>query len=1320
MSSRQLQLYNIILLCLLLAACGNSGGGGASSSSGVNGDISVTSLLTPGTNLSITVNDPDLNQDISAAENVTVTVVNNGSSENEEVLLTETGPDTGIFNGSLATSSGSAGVSNDGIMNVEPGDTLIVTYQDILTASGSAGITTASSNVIASTFSMIPESLTPGTSLTITINDPDLNISASSSEAFTIVVTNVSTSETESVSLTETGPDTGIFSNTLITAYGTTADGNNNGILKVFAGNTIRSTYQDAHTASGGAATYTVSSVVVGGTNGTLTMAPANLIPGSDLTVSINDADLNTDPASVDSVSVNVTNNTTAENEIVLLTETGANTGIFSGTVSTVLDSAGPDNDGTINVQVGNTLTALYDDTVSSTGAPATRTSMVIVINSPPVAMNDSFTVVEDSTTILNVLDDNGNGVDSDADNDTLTIISTGPASNGGSITVNGNKTALIYTPVLNVSDVIETFSYTISDGNGNTGTAIVSAAITPVNDIPVAMDDSFTIAEDTGTTLNVLADNGNGADSDVEDINLTIISVGSPDQGGNAIINGSQTAIDYFPAVNFFGTETFTYTISDSNGATDTATVTVTVTPVDDSPVAVDDTFDVERSSTNNTLSVLTNDIDVDVFDIFTITDAGTPDKGGNVVIDGSQTALTYTPVAGFIGTETFNYTITDGHGGSSTGTITVHVAITEDFSGSMANWSVVNESDKTANWSTTAVSGELHQLNGVESISTFISSYHIGTYAYYNPGLGLTNYRFSVNATFLGNNLKNDIGVMFRYQNNNNYYRLSMNTRYGFTRLEKKVGGIFIPLAVNAIGYNPGQLLTFTVDLNGSLIQVMVNGNPLFAVNDSDLTSGTVALYTQGNTSFDNVLIQAPSSSSTITIASPVAQTVNTGSSLTASAIATNVPTGGGVEFLLDGSTSIMDTTFPYSATYSGISKGDHTIDAIVRNAGNAEITRDTNSLTGMRGDYYIAIGDSITNGEGDFYSADNETSRILGVQGYEANLGEQLENTQAKPVMVYNEGIGGDESADAAFSRIDSILDRHVGSNKALVMLGTNDALANIPPGTGCSGAACNGTFKGNMQSLINTLNAAGKTVYVAKVPPVFGGGSPPPYSNPSTATKNTNYVQPYNGIIDNDLTGAQPAHPDFYGYFLGAGQNRFSLFANVWHPNSLGHAVMASLWHNTLNPGSPVALPFVLDNLVPSTTTPYVKQNLIETGDNYYVDENYTINAIPAVLDNGVWIMTNNAATGNTSSSYITFSTDRDVTVYIAYDADATALPNWMSSYTNTGLTVGTTNSFSPTLDLYSHFYNAGPITLGGNLATGASGANSNYIVIVVPI
>jgi hypothetical protein len=77
-------------------------------------------------------------------------------------------------------------------------------------------------------------------------------------------------------------------------------------------------------------------------------------------------------------------------------------------------------------------------------------------------------------------------------------------------------------------------------------------------------------------------------------------------------------------------------------------------------------------------------------------------------------------------------------------------------------------------------------------------------------------------------------------------------------------------------------------------------------------------------------------------------------------------------------------------------------------------------------------------------------------------------------------------------------------------------------------------------------------------------------------------------------------------------------------------------------------------------------------------------------------------------------------DRPVTVYVAYDGDAgVTAPDWLTTnYTNTGLTIQTTDPSSPILKVYSRSVAAGAVSLGGNLATGASGANSNYLVIVV--
>lgn len=950
-------------------------------------------------------------------------------------------------------------------------------------------------------------------------------------------------------------------------------------------------------------------------------------------------------------------------------------------------------------------------------GQTDTATVIILItpVNDAPVAANDAFVVAEDSTTTLSVLADNGHGADSDVDGDTLTIIGVSRASQGGNLSLTSNQSALFYTPAANFFGT-ETFTYTIGDGQGGSDTATVTVTVTPVNDDPVAADDAFTVAEDSTTVLSVLADNGNGADTDIEGDPFAITAVGAPSQGGNAAINGAGNGLIYTPAANFFGVETFSYTISDGQGGVDSAVVTMTVTAVNDAPVAQDDAFSVTMNSSSNVLAVLADngngaDMDVDI-DAITITSVGTPDNGGTVEINVAQDTLTYTPPAGFIGIETFTYTISDGNGGTDTATAAINTFYYDNFSGGTGAWTFVDDSNLASAWTT--VSGALRQQNRVESINAFEQSYHKGTYALYTTGMSLTDYRFSVDAIFLATTLADDIGIMFRYQNNDNYYRLTMNSRYGFTRVEKKVAGTYIPLAVNAMGYDSGQLLNFTIEVNGSLIQIWINNDPMFAIEDSSLSSGSVALYTQDRASFDNARIEGPLSSPTVVLGTPVAHTVETTNLLTATAIATSVPAGGGVEFVLDGTESALDTTYPYGTTFSGLSQGDHIVEAIVRGPGNEELARDTNTLLGVLGEYFVAFGDSIMNGSGDNFAADNQNGRILGFQGLAANLADLLEASLNKPVIVYNEGIGGDESADTAFIRVDSIVARHPGGNNALVMLGTNDALASIPSGTGCSGIACDGTFKGNMQSLVGALTAAGNSLHVAIPPPIFGLSSP--FSNPSGHVTNSR-IREYGSVIANELSNTQDG-PDFYDYFLGAGINRFSLFADVWHPNALGHRVMAYLWHNAVNPGSPVSLPFVLGNLAPSTTSPYLKQNLLEIGDVYYVDRSYALTGIPTEIANGIWVMTANNDASNSSSSYITFDLDRPATVLIAYDAGAASLPNWMSAYANTGLTLGTNDPLSPTLNLYSRSYGAGSVVLGGNMANGASGANSNYIAIVV--
>ena len=108
----------------------------------------------------------------------------------------------------------------------------------------------------------------------------------------------------------------------------------------------------------------------------------------------------------------------------------------------------------------------------------------VTATNQDPTAQPDAFTVDEDSSNnLLAVLADNGSGPDSDPDGGTLSLTGvTSPGSAGGAITINGDN--LSYTPAADFNGQ-ETFSYTLSDGQGGSDTGQVTVTVTAQNDPP-------------------------------------------------------------------------------------------------------------------------------------------------------------------------------------------------------------------------------------------------------------------------------------------------------------------------------------------------------------------------------------------------------------------------------------------------------------------------------------------------------------------------------------------------------------------------------------------------------------------------------------------------------------------------------------------------------------------------------------------------------------------------------------------------------------------------------------------------------------------
>jgi hypothetical protein len=123
-------------------------------------------------------------------------------------------------------------------------------------------------------------------------------------------------------------------------------------------------------------------------------------------------------------------------------------------------------------------------------------------------------------------------------------------------------------------------------------------------------------------------------------------------------------------------------------------------------------------------------------------------------------------------------------------------------------------------------------------------------------------SDYRFSVD---LGTGDDDALGVMFRFQDHNNYYRFSMDKGRRYRRLIKKVGGITEELAVDAVPYERDRVYQVMVEVVENQINLFIDGNAIFSVNDNSLGSGKIGLYCWGNEKavFDEVRVDDLSNS-------------------------------------------------------------------------------------------------------------------------------------------------------------------------------------------------------------------------------------------------------------------------------------------------------------------------------------------------------------------------------------------------------------------------------------------------------------------------
>jgi len=305
------------------------------------------------------------------------------------------------------------------------------------------------------------------------------------------------------------------------------------------------------------------------------------------------------------------------------------------------------------------TYSACDQDAACATATVTVTVTPVAPPNAPPVAVDDTASTFANEPVTIDVL-----GNDSDPDDDILTIVTVTDPAHGTTTILDGQ---VVYTPDAGYLGP-DTFTYTVQDPSGASDTATVTVIVTPRDDIPPTASDDVTAVDEDGSVSIPVLDNDTDPDGDP----LTIASVTQPEHGTTTIVDGE---IVYVPDPNYNGDDTFTYVACNAANLCDTATVTVSVTPVNDTPIAVDDGVSTEEDQ-QVVSDVLANDSDPDG-DPLTVVAVTDPEHGTVKIEDGH---IVFVPDLDFSGTTTFTYTIQDPSGATSTATVTVTVVSDPD----------------------------------------------------------------------------------------------------------------------------------------------------------------------------------------------------------------------------------------------------------------------------------------------------------------------------------------------------------------------------------------------------------------------------------------------------------------------------------------------------------------------------------------------------------------------------------------------------------------------------------------------------------------
>ena len=319
----------------------------------------------------------------------------------------------------------------------------------------------------------------------------------------------------------------------------------------------------------------------------------------------------------------------------------------------------------------------------------ATVTLLISNVNDAPVAVDDSYLIMEDTLFDNNSISVLDNDIDVDNTSAELSTILTENTSHG-TLIFNDNG-SFSYLPFENFTGV-DSFRYQVYDGIQYSLNATVVLDIMNVNDPPIAVNDNFSIYENT--VLSVIAPGVLSNDIDNDSSVLSALRILGPYHGSLSFF--SDGSFEYIPNNGFHGYDSFSYQAYDGQAGSNIANVTIFVSDVNEPPMAYNDSYSVAEDNWLNVSSpgVLLNDSDSDAGPQ-PLTAVKTSNVTHGTLIFHNDGSFSYLADMNYTGLDMFTYQAFDGLNYSQDTTVTLTINNVNDAPVAVNNLYTISENE-------------------------------------------------------------------------------------------------------------------------------------------------------------------------------------------------------------------------------------------------------------------------------------------------------------------------------------------------------------------------------------------------------------------------------------------------------------------------------------------------------------------------------------------------------------------------------------------------------------------------------------------------